>query len=134
MGQIFNRIKLIAKSYWNSTKKTIRESNLLKEDDNLEEINLDEELRKLKDEIRWKNPGVDSELVKLMASYKVLGLKLGDSLELVAAKLKELMIKNHPDKFPDPKDKKRAGDIMGEITKAYNKIKDYWNSKKERGF
>ena len=129
MGQIFNRIKLIAKSYWNSTKKTIRESNLLKEDDNPEEINLDEELRKLKDEIRWKKPLVDPELVKLIPSYKVLGLKLGDGLELVAAKLKELIIKNHPDRFPDPKDKKRASDIIGEITKEYNKIKDYWKNK-----
>ncbi len=129
MGQIFNRIRLIAKSYWNSTKKTIRESSLLKEDENPEEINLDEELRKLKDEIRWRRPLVDSELAKLMPSYKVLGLKLGDSLELVVVKLKELMIKNHPDRFPDPKDKKHADETMGEITKAYNKIRDYWNNK-----
>ena len=139
---IYNRIKFLARMKYEELKrKAGRVVDALKEpDDSIEaekdKIDIEKEWEELIKDVGWKKPGqgLDPEMSRLTVSYKILKLEIGAPLDQVTARLKELVKKNHPDLFPDPERNKRAHEYIGEITQAFNKIKDYWDNKKKRGF
>ena len=58
-------------------------------------------------------------------AYKILGLKLNDSLTDVKRQYRKLSLKTHPDKNPDIVDSSK----FREINEAYTKIVEYFESK-----
>jgi hypothetical protein len=139
---IGSRIKFLVRMKFNEiSRKVNRAIDALKEpDESIEaeknQIDIDKEWEELIKDVGWKRTvqNTDPELSRLTLSYKILKLEFGAPLDQVTARLKELVKKNHPDLFPDPEKKKRADEYVGEVTQAFNKIKDYWDNKKKRGF
>ncbi|WP_342262058.1 molecular chaperone DnaJ [Alphaproteobacteria bacterium endosymbiont of Tiliacea citrago] len=56
--------------------------------------------------------------------YSVLGVKKEDSLDDIKKAYKKLVIKYHPDKFTDEKEKEKANSKFQEIQEAYDVLKD----------
>lgn len=143
MGQIFNRLKFLARAQLNAISKKIKKVKdvLTEPDDDPESektsADIDKEWEELMKDVGWKKsePKVtDPELARLAKSYEDLQLELGTPLDKVSARLKELVIKNHPDKFLKPEEKAKASAYVAKVTQAFHKIKDYWENRSKRRF
>ncbi len=144
MGQIFDRISLIARAYMKAIRDTAkrRSSSLKTEDEEATEMGDDrgekwaknindikdkanEEFERLKAEVKiFRNPA-------LARGYSILGLKIGSDIETVTKKWKELLRANHPDKFTDPIKKKLAEETTKKINEAYTVIEKFLEEKKK---
>ncbi len=137
MGQIFNRIKRIGRSWINSaidkieeTCSTIKNKTASFDEEDGKNIDIDEEWQKLISETRDRaRQTINPKMAKLARHYKALGLKFGEGLTVVTAKWKNFSKENHPDRFPDPKEKERADKHYRDVSVAYQAIKDYFDNK-----
>lgn len=137
MGRLFDRLKFIVRSYINDRIDKFHESGASKkrksssktdeskqdDSDNSTNSRVDREFERIMSELyMYDNPS-------LRKSYSILGVQYGSDIEVVRKRWKELLKENHPDKFPDPKDRERATKISAKINEAYQEIENYLDKK-----
>jgi len=130
MGRLFNRIKRVARMQLNSLKDKVLDSNLFsdkKEDSDDSGINFEEEWSKIKRKYSGSTQDVP---YTLNDSYELLGVTFGTNLDGVKKAWRALLRINHPDKFPEGKDRERATKKAAKINEAYQKIEDFFTKGK----
>jgi curved DNA-binding protein CbpA len=136
MGQIFNRLKDIASSYFSDSNQYSSYAN--PEDD---------ELRRIIDELnntpKKENPKNDFNFQKnnsnnnnsaqsnvpanVINAFKIIGISSNSDVETIKAAFKKKIKEHHPDKFQkaDDNTKKEAQQYSQDLISAYNIIKQY---------
>jgi DnaJ-class molecular chaperone len=114
MMGFFDKLKFIAKSYYNSYFSN-------NEEDEKPEFSAPQfEFSRDSNTIRY----VPEEVIR---ARKKLGLNGTETWKEIHKKFFSLMKKNHPDKYQDPKEKEKATEITKSLTEAYAILEKYEN-------
>ena len=136
MGQIFNRLRRIAKAKISAAKDELLKYDFLRDrwdaghkwgEEKSEEF--DRKWNDAKETFREYTNYIPYSLSK---SYTTLGISFGADIETVRKAWKELLRKNHPDLFQDPTQKDAATKKAAAINEAFQNIENYFKKNPAR--
>ena len=136
MGQIFNRAKRLIRAnlgyFRDSLLGKVKENDFLREKWEASQkwgADRSEDLGREWDGLRDKwNNATSSVPYSLKGSYETLGVPFGADLETVRKAWRNLMMKNHPDRFQNPKLRDQATKKTAAINEAFQKIENFWKN------